>query len=186
MLLFAGTGLIIKPAFNGLITPSLTVGLLPQRPTAYCLLLTAYCSLLTAYCSLPTWHDRCFFSWIIPGAALEAYERSTRRGLILTRFRTEEAMRKALASLLMILTLMFSLAPIGSAQTTRHRHRHGRTFWQKHRDKLTVGATTAAGAGIGAIAGGGKGAAIGAGAGAGSGALYTYKLRKRHRHRRRY
>lgn len=96
-------------------------------------------------------------------------------------------MKRALASLLMILTLMFSLAPIGSAQTTRHRrHRHGRTFWQKHRDKLTVGATTAAGAGIGAIAGGGKGAAIGAGAGAGSGALYTYKLRKRHRHRRRY
>jgi hypothetical protein len=57
----------------------------------------------------------------------------------------------------------------------------GRTFWQKHRDKLTV----AGGAGVGALAGGliggKKGAGIGLlGGGAGS-ALYTYKLRhKRH------
>jgi hypothetical protein len=58
-----------------------------------------------------------------------------------------------------------------------------RTFWQKHRDKLTV----AAGAGVGALAGGliggKKGAGIGLlGGGAGS-ALYTYKLRhKRHQY----
>lgn len=81
--------------------------------------------------------------------------------------------------------LMFTLAPIGSAQTRRHR-RLSRTFWQKHRDKLTVAGTAATGAGVGAIIGGKKGALIGAGAGAGSGALYTYKIRKRHRHRRRY
>ena len=96
-------------------------------------------------------------------------------------------MKRLLATLLVALTLLFSAGPIASAQTTRHRRvRHGRTFWQKHRDKLTVAGTTAAGTGIGAIAGGKKGAAIGAGAGAGSGALYTYKLRKRHRHVRRY
>ena len=96
-------------------------------------------------------------------------------------------MKRVLSILLITLMLVFAAAPIASAQTTRHRRvRHSRTFWQKHRDKLTVGATAATGAGVGAIIGGKKGALIGTGAGAGSGALYTYKLRKRHRHRRHY
>jgi hypothetical protein len=56
-----------------------------------------------------------------------------------------------------------------------------RSFWSKHRDKLTVAMGTGGGALIGAIAGGGKGAAIGSLAGAGGSALYTYKIRKRHR-----
>jgi hypothetical protein len=77
--------------------------------------------------------------------------------------------------------------PSAAAQTRRHRRvRHSRSFWQKHRDKLTVAGTSATGAGVGAIVGGKKGALIGAGAGAGSGALYTYKLRKRHRRHRNY
>jgi len=99
----------------------------------------------------------------------------------------EEGMKKILATVLLFLTLMFSVGPITSAQSVRHR-RHRRTFWQKHRDKLTVAGTTLGGAGIGGLAGGRKGALIGAGAGAGGGALYTYKLRhRRHRrHRRRY
>jgi len=91
--------------------------------------------------------------------------------------------KKLLAIVLMFLTLAFCLEPVASAHKTRYRHRH-RTFWQKHRDKLTVAGTTLGGAGIGGLAGGKKGAAIGALAGGGSGALYTYKLRKRHRHRR--
>ena len=91
--------------------------------------------------------------------------------------------KKMLAIVLMFLTLAFCLEPVASAHKTRYRHRH-RTFWQKHRDKLTVAGTTLGGAGIGGLAGGKKGAAIGALAGGGSGALYTYKLRKRHRHRR--
>jgi outer membrane lipoprotein SlyB len=88
-------------------------------------------------------------------------------------------------------TLVFVAAPVTSAQTvatrtTVVRHRHRRTFWQKHRDKLTVAGSALGGAAIGGIAAGKKGAAIGSLVGAGSGALYTYKIRKRHRHYRRY
>ena len=54
-----------------------------------------------------------------------------------------------------------------------------RSFWQKHRDKLTVAAGTGGGALLGGLIGGKKGAAIGALGGAGGSALYTYKLRKR-------
>src|SRR5213593_4353161 len=103
-------------------------------------------------------------------------------------FRTEDSMKRMLSvlllTLLMIGSFVFAAEPIASAQTvtqttvTRTRHRrHRRTFWQKHRDKLTVAGTTATGAAIGAIAGGKKGAGIGALVGAGSGALYTYKIR---------
>ena len=56
-----------------------------------------------------------------------------------------------------------------------------RSFWQKHRDKLTVAMGTGGGAIIGGLLGGKKGAAIGALAGGGGSALYTYKLRNRTR-----
>ena len=59
--------------------------------------------------------------------------------------------------------------------------RRGRSFWSKHRDKLTVAMGTGAGALIGGLAGGKKGAVIGALAGGGGSALYTYKLRNRSR-----
>ncbi|HYO98892.1 MAG TPA: hypothetical protein VER76_01620 [Pyrinomonadaceae bacterium] len=56
-----------------------------------------------------------------------------------------------------------------------------RSFWSKHRDKLTVAMGAGGGALIGGLVGGKKGAAIGAlGGGAGS-ALYTYKIRNRNR-----
>jgi hypothetical protein len=58
----------------------------------------------------------------------------------------------------------------------------GRTFWQKHRDKLTLAMGTGGGAMLGGLIGGKKGAGIGALAGLGGSALYTYKLRNR-RHR---
>jgi hypothetical protein len=57
----------------------------------------------------------------------------------------------------------------------------GRSFWQKHRDKLTVAMGTGGGAIIGGLIGGKKGAAIGALGGAGGSALYTYKIRNRNR-----
>jgi hypothetical protein len=59
--------------------------------------------------------------------------------------------------------------------------RSGRSFWQKHRDKLTVAMGTGGGALLGGLIGGKRGAGIGALAGAGGSALYTYKVRKRNR-----
>jgi len=56
-----------------------------------------------------------------------------------------------------------------------------RSFWDKHRDKLTVAMGTGAGAVIGGLIGGKKGAAIGALSGGGGSALWTYKLRNRNR-----
>jgi hypothetical protein len=58
-----------------------------------------------------------------------------------------------------------------------------RSFWDKHRDKLTVAIGTGAGAAVGGLIGGKKGAAIGALSGAGGSALWTYKLRNRDRNR---
>jgi hypothetical protein len=58
-----------------------------------------------------------------------------------------------------------------------------RSFWEKHRDKVTVGAGAGAGAVIGGLAGGKTGAIIGALLGAGGSALYTYKLRDRNNRR---
>jgi hypothetical protein len=60
-----------------------------------------------------------------------------------------------------------------------YRYRDQRSFWQKHRDKLTLAIGTGSGAAVGGLAGGKSGAAIGALLGAGGSALYTYKLRKR-------
>jgi hypothetical protein len=56
-----------------------------------------------------------------------------------------------------------------------------RSFWQKHRDKLTVAMGAGGGALVGGLLGGKKGAAIGALAGGGGSALYTYKIRNRNR-----
>lgn len=62
--------------------------------------------------------------------------------------------------------------------TTRPR---GRSFWQKHRDKLTLAMGTGGGAIIGGLIGGKRGAGIGSLVGLGSSALYTYKIRNRSR-----
>ena len=60
-----------------------------------------------------------------------------------------------------------------------------RSFWDRHRDKLTTGIGAGAGAVVGGAVGGKKGAVIGALLGAGGAALYTYKLRDRNNWRRR-
>ena len=56
-----------------------------------------------------------------------------------------------------------------------------RSFWEKHRDKLTVAGAAVGGGLLGALIGGKKGAVIGAAAGAGGSALYTYKIRNKNR-----
>lgn len=99
--------------------------------------------------------------------------------------------KRYLALVLVMMTLMLGAGPIGSvvsaspaaaAQTRRYRRvRRHRSFWKKHRDKLTVVGSGLGGAAIGGLAGGKKGALIGTAVGAGSGAVYTYKIRKRHR-----
>jgi hypothetical protein len=65
--------------------------------------------------------------------------------------------------------------------TSTQQQPRSRSFWQKHRDKLTVAIGAGSGAAVGGLIGGKKGAAIGALAGGGGSALYTYKLRKRDR-----
>ncbi len=75
-----------------------------------------------------------------------------------------------LAAVLLTMTAMPSLA-----------QGRNRTFWGKHRDKITVAGGTLGGAALGGLIGGRKGAAIGAIAGAAGSAIYTYKIRGRHR-----
>ena len=54
-----------------------------------------------------------------------------------------------------------------------------RSFWDKHRDKLTLTIGSGAGAAVGALIGGKRGAIIGAASGLGGAAVYTYKIRNR-------
>ena len=106
-------------------------------------------------------------------------------------------MRKSLTIFIVLVMLLVATPAFGrTCGRLRHRHgnywhthsscigdghRHGRSFWQKHRDKLTVAIGAGSGAAIGGLIGGKKGAAIGALAGGGGSALYTYKLRNRSR-----
>ena len=70
-----------------------------------------------------------------------------------------------------------------SSSTSRpvYQQPRSRSFWDKHRDKLTVAIGAGSGAAIGGLIGGKKGAGIGALAGGGGSALYTYKIRNRSR-----
>lgn len=56
-----------------------------------------------------------------------------------------------------------------------------RSFWEKHRDKITTAGGVLGGTILGSIIGGKKGAAIGAIAGGGGAAVYTYKIRNKNR-----
>lgn len=70
------------------------------------------------------------------------------------------------------------------------RYWEERSFWDRHRDKLTTAIGAGAGAAVGAAVGGKKGAIIGAIAGGGGAAIYTYGIRDDNnnwrRQRRRY
>ena len=56
-----------------------------------------------------------------------------------------------------------------------------RSFWEKHRDKITTAGGAAGGAVVGGLIGGKKGAIIGAVTGGAGAAIYTYKIRDRYR-----
>jgi len=117
-------------------------------------------------------------------------------------------MKKGLVSIFCLLVLTLASFPVGAQ--TRYRRYEGsryeqrvdnwryqnrdysgrrdrwnrdRSFWDRHRDKLTTGIGAGAGAVIGGTVGGGKGAIIGALLGGGGAALYTYKLRDNRRRR---
>lgn len=120
-------------------------------------------------------------------------------------------MKKGLVSIVCLLVLTFTAIPVGAQTRYRrfdssrryeqrydnYRYRdqvysgrryrrwdRDRSFWDRHRDKLTTGIGAGAGAVIGGATGGKKGAVIGALLGAGGAALYTYKLRDRDGRRR--
>ena len=106
-------------------------------------------------------------------------------------------MKKGLVSIFCLLVLTLASLPVGAQ--TRYRRYDGsrqyeqrvdgrryqwdrdRSFWDKHRDKLTTGIGVGAGAVLGGAVGGNKGAVIGALLGGGGAALYTYKVRNNRR-----
>ena len=117
-------------------------------------------------------------------------------------------MKKGLVSIFCLLVLTITALPVGAqtryrrydgyryeqrVQDYRYRDRvysgryrrwdRDRSFWDRHRDKLTTGIGAGGGAVLGGAMGGKKGAVIGALLGGGGAALYTYKLRDRNRRR---
>jgi hypothetical protein len=112
-------------------------------------------------------------------------------------------MKKLLATLMCLVLLSFVAVPAG-AQTRHRRRSHAtaqrqydyernrydydyernrddRSFWEKHRDKITTAGGALGGAILGGLIGGKKGAAIGAITGGGGAAIYTYKIRNKDR-----
>jgi hypothetical protein len=117
-------------------------------------------------------------------------------------------MKKGLVTIFCLMVLTLTSLPVG-AQTRYRRYdgrryeqridnyryqdrvysgqRNGwdrdRSFWDRHRDKVSTGIGAGAGAVLGAAVGGRKGAVIGALLGGGGAALYTYKIRDNRRRR---
>lgn len=110
-------------------------------------------------------------------------------------------MKKILATVMSLVLLSFMVVPAG-AQTRNQRRAHvatqrqydyerdryeternrdNRSFWEKHRDKITTAGGAVGGALLGGLLGGKKGAAIGAIAGGAGSAIYTYKIRNKDR-----
>jgi outer membrane lipoprotein SlyB len=103
-------------------------------------------------------------------------------------------MKKLLATMMTLVLLAAVALPLGAQTRYRQRreratqssyydyeNRDNRSFWEKHRDKITTAGGALGGAILGGLIGGKKGAAIGAIAGGGGAAVYTYKIRNKGR-----
>jgi hypothetical protein len=103
-------------------------------------------------------------------------------------------MKKLLATMLTLILLAAIAVPAGAQTRYRQRQarvtqsqyydyarRDDRSFWEKHRDKITTAGGVLGGAILGRIIGGRKGALLGAIAGGGGAAVYTYKIRNKNR-----
>ena len=103
-------------------------------------------------------------------------------------------MKKLLAMIMSLILLAAIVAPAGAQTRYRQRvyqdaysqqydyyGRDDRSFWEKHKDKITTAGGAIAGALLGGLLGGKKGAAIGAIAGGGGAAVYSYKIRNKDR-----
>lgn len=111
-------------------------------------------------------------------------------------------MKKILATVMSLVLLSFMVVP-AVAQTRSQRrarvatqrqydyernryeyernNRDDRSFWEKHRDKITTAGGAVGGALLGGLIGGKKGAVLGAIAGGAGSAIYTYKIRNKDR-----
>ena len=111
-------------------------------------------------------------------------------------------MKKGLIAIFCLLVLMFSSLPAAAQRrdrrfdsSRRYEQRYqsrfdsgrrttwdrDRSFWDRHRDKITTGIGAGAGAVVGAAVGGKKGAILGAVLGGGGAAVYTYGIRDKNR-----
>ena len=103
-------------------------------------------------------------------------------------------MKKGLITIVCLIALAVTAIPVGAQRRVRRSNvqryeqrlderrdsriwNRDRSFWEKHRDKVTTAAGAGAGAVVGGLIGGKKGAIIGAIAGGGGAAVYTYGIR---------
>jgi len=102
-----------------------------------------------------------------------------------------KAMKKFIATLMMVALMAVALPLTANAQIGNKRYYRNRTntthvyqkpsIYRRHRNLINIGIGTGAGALIGALVGGRKGALIGTAVGAGGSALYTYKVKPKTR-----
>jgi len=124
------------------------------------------------------WHDCCH---LFKQAKVKAFK----------SIRRIKAMKKFIATLMMMAMIAIALPLTANAQIGNTRYYRSRTnatrvykkpsIYRRHRNLINIGIGTGAGALIGALVGGKKGALIGTAVGAGGSALYTYKIKPKTR-----
>jgi len=113
-------------------------------------------------------------------------------------------MKRLIATVVTLIVLTIAAVPAGAQTRDRRSYRRAqqaaqtrvyderydngqyqdeddRSFWEKHRDKITTAGGAVGGAILGRVIGGKKGAIIGAITGGAGAAVYTYKIRNNDR-----